>query len=244
MTRATRRYTLKLFGSMNRWERWRFTAQSTFEWEERHRVERDYRSVAEFLPLMASTPPPLVFDRAFTQEWPEGSPLTRFCLLQIGTWKNYGRWPKDRWREVASYLLEHFDQVVVSTGSASHEIEDALWLQQELGPRIVCTLGKTTWAQVAGLLYRAQLYVGLDTAAMHLAAACECPIVAKFSTTENRWFPWQARYQIVLPENYRNITDTQLSRKLRREPKALEIDSKLVIEACETMLGSNPVVSR
>src|SRR5258708_5132695 len=30
MARTKRRYTLKLFGPMNRWEKWRFAAESTF----------------------------------------------------------------------------------------------------------------------------------------------------------------------------------------------------------------------
>jgi heptosyltransferase III len=203
-------------------------------------VERDFYSVAEFLQLAATTPPPLVFDRERAQAWPEGGELTHFCLLQIGTWKDDCRWPREQWREVASYLLEHFDQIVVSTGPLAREVEDAVWLRQELGPRMVCTMGKTTWAQVAGLLYRARLYVGLDTAAMHLAAACECPIVAIFTTTEDRWFPWQGNYRVVLPEIYRDISDPILRKELRRKPKPQGIKSRDVIDACEQMLRLSP----
>src|SRR5260221_7107034 len=172
LARARHRYSARLFGKMNWWERWRFTAQSTFESGHCHRVERDFYSVAEFLPLKASTPPPMVFDRERTKAWPEGGDLSHFCVLQIGTWKDYSRWPRENWRDVASYLLKHVDQIVISTGPAGHEVEEALWLRQELGPRVVCTKGRTTWAQVAGLLYQARLYVGHDTAAMHFAAAC------------------------------------------------------------------------
>jgi len=238
LARGKRRYTMKLYGKLNWWEQRLFAGQSIFPWEHCNRVERDFYSTAEFLPLRATTPPPLVFDQAQTQPWPEGGTLTHYCLLQIGTWKEYERWPRERWKEVASYLLEHFDQVVVSTGSAPREVEEALWLRQELGNRIVCTLGKTTWAQVAGLLYAAGLYVGLDTGAMHLAAACGCPIVAKFTTTEDRWFPWLANYRAVVPESYRDVSDPDLRRKMRREPKADEIESKQLIEACEDMLHS------
>ena len=244
LSRAKHRYSVKLFGKMNRWERLRFNAESTFEWEPRHRVERDFYSVHEFLPLAGAAPQSLVFERSRTRDWPEGKSLSRFCVLQIGTWKTYSRWPRERWKEVAVYLLNHFDQVVVSTGPEPHEMEDAEWLRQQLGSRIVCTLGKTSWAQVAGLLYRAELYVGLDTAAMHLATACQCPVVALFTTTEDRWLPWHSKYRIVLPKSYQQVTDPELRRKFRREPKMEEIEAGQIIEACEEMIRSGNVLPR
>ena len=236
LTRARRRCTTKVFGEMKSWIRWRIPMESTFVSEMRHRVEKDYYSVSEFLPGMEPTPPPLVFDQDLTQDWPGGPDLKRFCLLQVGTWKANCRWPRDRWKEVAEALLKHHDHVVISTGPAPHEIEDALWLQEHLGSRSVCTLGKTSWAQVAGLLYRAELYVGLDTAAMHVAAACQCPIVALFSTTEDRWLPWKAGYRRVMPEIYRSIHDPVQLRKFRREPRPDEIEARDVIKACEEMI--------
>jgi heptosyltransferase-3 len=238
LARARRRYSLKLFGKMSRWERWRFKAQSTFAWRDSHLVEKDFFSVAEFLPLADKTPPAMVFDRALTQAWPEGGDLSDCCVLQIGTWKDYSRWSRERWREVAFYLLEHFDRIVISTGSAAHEMEDAAWLARELGTRSIATMGRTTWPQVAGLLYQARLYVGHDTATMHLAAACECPIVALFATTEHRYFPWKGNFRAVFPEEYRGISDPVARAKLRQVPKLHEIMSRDVIEACGEMLGS------
>jgi heptosyltransferase-3 len=236
LTRAKKRYTIKLVGKLNRWEKLRFTAESTVDWEYIHRVERDYFSVREFLPLRSTQPGPLVFDRDRTEPWPDAVGLTNFCLMQVGTWKDYGRWPKEQWREVAVYLLEHFDHIIISGGVAPRELEDALWLQQQLGPRVVCTLGKTTWAQVAWLLNHSALYVGVDTAAMHLAAACGRPIVAKFTTTEDRWFPWQTNFRAVLPPSYITITDQTLRKAKRREPKGEEITAQQMIAACEEML--------
>ena len=235
LARSHRRYSIKLFGKMNRWEKWRFQSDSLFEWESRHRVERDFYSTAEFLPLKSTTPPPLVFERGRTQAWPKGANLQRFCVLQIGTWKDECRWCRKQWLEVASGLLNHYDHIVISTGSYSREVEDALWLREQLGPRLICTLGETTWAQVAELLYAAEMYIGLDTATMHLAAACGCPIVAIFPTTEDRWHPWLARYQAVLPKSYRAISDPMQQKKLRREPRPQEITALDVLEACEDM---------
>jgi heptosyltransferase-3 len=49
------------------------------------------------------------------------------------------------------------------------------------------------WAQLAGLLAKARLYVGPDTSVTHLAAAAGCPTVALYGPTDPRlWGPWPA----------------------------------------------------
>jgi heptosyltransferase III len=64
--------------------------------------------------------------------------------------------------------------------------------------RAVSTDGKLDWAHLAGCLYRARAFVGVDTAAMHLAAACQCPIVAIFGySVVHQWHPWKAKFRLI-----------------------------------------------
>lgn len=236
LTRATHRYSVQLCGPMKWWERRRLTAESSFQWQARHRVEKDFYSVSEFLKL-AEPIPPMIFARERMVSWPEGGELTRFCLLQIGSRKLANRWPREKWREVAAYLLERFEQVVVSCGNDPKEVLDAEWLREELGPRIICTLGKTSWSQVAGLLDKAGLYVGLNTAAMHLATACRCPIVALFGgTSEEHWYPWQGNYRIVAAGNFGYVSDYNERHRLTRSRNMNDIQPGQVIDACREML--------
>ena len=237
LTRADRRYTVKLSGPLKWWERRRLTAESSFVWQARHRVEKDFYTVAEFLQLPEPIPP-MVFSRERMRPWSEGENLTRYCVLQIGSRKAVNRWPREMWREVAAYLLEHFEQIVVSCGAAPEEVADARWLRDELGPRIVCTLGKPSWAQVAGLLDKAGLYVGLNTAAMHLAAACQCPVVALFGrTSEEHWYPWRASFRIVAAKSFVHVSDTIERHQLTRNRNMEDIQVQQVIEACREMLS-------
>lgn len=237
---AVHRYSVKLSGKMKWWQKPSFTAISTFAWEPRHRVEKDYYSVAEFLPLPA-TPPSLSFNRKAIQDWPPAADLGDFCLLQIGSRKIANRWPRDRWKIVAEDLLNSLDHMVVSCGSDEEEVQDAKWLRRELGNRIVITEGRANWRQISGLLYRARLYIGLNTAAMHLAAACGCPIVALFgSTSEEHWKPWQAtRYRIVAANNFDHLQDYQQRHHFTRSRRMLDIQPKEVIAACREMLQAN-----
>jgi heptosyltransferase-3 len=54
------------------------------------------------------------------------------------------------------------------------------------------------WAQLAEVLHTARVFVGVDTAAMHLAAACQCPTVAIFGhSSVVQWKPWQVPNRVL-----------------------------------------------
>ena len=238
LCRTRRRYSVKPDHPLKSFEERRFTALSSFDWKTAHRVEKDFYSVAEFLPL--PTPiPPLCFERKFTQSWAPAEELATFALMQIGKRQVVSRWHRQGWEEVARHLLERFGAVIVASGAADYEIKEATWLRERLGPRVLCTLGRADWSQVAGLLYRARIYVGLDTATMHLAAACGCPIVALFGPTiEDHWRPWRASCRIVTSRGYAPVGDaTQRYERMRKRQMA-EIDARDVVAACDELLSA------
>ncbi|MGI8965191.1 MAG: glycosyltransferase family 9 protein [Limisphaerales bacterium] len=183
------------------WQR-RFHGISDFEWPRRHRVEKDFFSVGQFLKLPPEIPP-LIFERNKTETWLPAADLENFAVIHAGTREDFKRWPRENWLELGRYLLNHFKKIVISAGPFAQEIEEAEWLQKNLGAAALNTAGKTSWAQLAGLLYRAKLFVGVDTAAMHLAAACQCPVVAIFGPSlEKNWHPWKSNYRIVSDPNF------------------------------------------
>ncbi len=237
LCRAKRRYSVKTSSPLTWLERRRFTAVSSFDWQTCHRVEKDFYSVSEFLPLPGPIPP-LRFDRSFAQGWKEGEALTDFCVVQIGSRQGFNRWHREGWRDVCRALLERFSNVVVSCGPVANEMEEAAWLQQELGPRVVNTQGRTTWPEMAGLLYGAKLYVGPNTAAMHLAAACRCPVVALFGPTiEDHWHPWQAPYRIVTSPGYVRVEDAVECYARVKKRTMDEIEARDVVAACDALLA-------
>lgn len=236
LCRAKRRYSVKPASPLKAFEEKRFTALSTHDWEGCHRVEKDFFAVAEFLPLPQPIPP-LRFGRDFTRSWEPADKLADFCVMQIGKRHVLGRWHREGWQAVARALLERVGAVVVTSGGADYEIEEAIWLQDRLGPRVLCTLGRADWPQVAGLLYRARLYVGLDTATMHLAAACGCPVVALFgSTFERHWHPWQVKHRIVADGGIVFTGDAREDFLRVKERSMKDIQPQSVIAACEEFL--------
>ena len=236
--RAGRRYSVKPDSPLQGWERRAFTGISTFDWQTCHRVEKDYRSVAEFLPLPTEIPT-LRFDRARAREWAPVASLRDFAILQIGTRQAVNRWSLDGWREVCAYLLTRLETVVIGTGPAPDEIAEAETLRESFSSRVLCTRGEADWSQMAGLFYRTRLYVGPATAAMHLAAACGCPIVALFGRTiEDHWHPWRTPYYGVNTIDTSDEADPEKRYRLIKAKNIRDIPPAAVIAACETLLTS------
>ena len=210
---------------------------STYDWQTAHRVEKDFYSVSEFLPL--PTPiPPLRFDENARQPWEPARVLTDFCVVQVGSRQGFNRWQREGWREVCRAMLERFLNVIVSCGPVDYEREEAAWIAQQLGPRVISTGGATSWAQVAWLLGRARLYVGPNTAAMHLAAACGCPVVTLFGPSiEDHWYPWQVPYRIVTSPGYRPVTEAKERYAQVKQRTMDQIRAADVIWACDEILG-------
>ena len=237
LCRAKRRYSVKPTSPLKGIEQRRFTAVSSFDWQMCHRVEKDFYSVSEFLPLSGPIPP-LRFEPSLARSWKDGAMLTDFCVVQVGSRQGLNRWHREGWKEVCRAMLERFSNVVVSCGPVAYEREEAAWLQQELGPRVISTQGTTTWPEMAWLLGRAKLYVGPNTAAMHLAAACQCPVVALFGPSiEDHWHPWQAPHRIVTSHGYVPVQDTVERYALVKKRSMAEIDVRDVVAACDALLS-------
>jgi len=209
---------------------------SSFDWQTCHRVEKDFQTVSEFLPLPEPIPY-MVFEKKLTQPWEAGDVLTDFCVVQIGSRQGFNCWSREGWREVCRAMLERFSNVVISCGPVQREKEEAAWLQEELGPRVLSTHGNACWAEVAWLLYGAKLYVGPNTAAMHLAAACHCPTVTLFGPSiEDHWHPWQVPHRIVTSHGYTPVTDA-VERYAQVKKRTMdEIQVADVIAACDDLL--------
>jgi heptosyltransferase-3 len=125
--RAARRYSVKPVAPLKPREQRSFTAVSRFDWEKYHRVEKDFYSVSEFLPLTPLVPS-LIFERKSTQPWAPAEPLQDFALMQIGTRQGFNTWSREGWLAVGEGLLRRFEHLVISCGPVAHERQDARWV--------------------------------------------------------------------------------------------------------------------
>lgn len=218
----------------------RILNQSWAERKSQHRVEKDYRIASQVLNLPVKVPP-LQFDQEAHQPWPELDRNNPYIVIHAGTrWKRK-RWPLENWCHLLKKLKAEGHRLVISCGPDAEEREEARQLQNHLGDDTLTTDGQCSWRQLAWILAGARLFIGVDTAAMHLAAACQCPTVALFGPSRPQaWSPWCVPHTLVRPP------DEVLSRKPERSDidnwmatmiRTISVDE--VWKACQKMLSQD-----
>ena len=200
-----------------------------------HQVLRDYNAVRETLGL-PKEPPPMRFAREAMRPSQIECTLTGpHAVVHAATRWASKSWPQNRWKQVVTNLLTRFPQVVISCGPNSREIEEAAQLCQGFQGKVLSTGGKLSWAQLASVLGSASLFVGVDTAAMHLAAAVQCPSVILFGHPPAYQFrPWKCPHRVVRSKD--SMIETERY-QLSGEQLMREISLTMVKEAIETMLA-------
>lgn len=192
--RSTNHHILKLHPL---WKRV-FGSISTYEWGYRHRAEKDFFTVSHCLPL-GDAPPALCFDRSRTvASWASRQAGEGCVVFHPATRMAEKLWPEDRWIELGRALASRGSRIVISVGPAGAEVALGDRIASGIGPQAFSTRGELGWPELAHLLYAARVFVGVDTAAMHLAAACQCPTVAIFGLTSFlQWKPWMCPSRVL-----------------------------------------------
>lgn len=204
-----------------------------------HEVQRDYMTVREILPLPDEIPP-LRFAPEAMEPWAPGDLPGDFAVIHAGTRWPKKAWPEERWIETARSLLKRLPRLVLSSGPDPQERALSARLRETLGPEVLSTDGQTNWAQLAWLLRRAKLFVGVDTAAMHLAAACGCPTVALFGDSKFfEWYPWRVRHRVVRAHQW---LGKEAAGKMRGAELMREITPERVLNAVDDVLAGGGVV--
>ena len=113
------------------------------------------------------------------------------------------RWLFKAWREESSaQLLRRFaaegHRVVVTAAPDAREKAIVGRILAEASVDVVDLSGALSLREMAALSARARLFVGVDSAPMHIAAAMGTPVVALFGPSDERvWGPWQVPHRVV-----------------------------------------------
>ncbi len=107
------------------------------------------------------------------------------------------QWPLDRFAEVMKAVRLRHDARFIYTGAKA---DAALYAAIEhMGPFDGLDLcGKTNLHENLAVYRSADLFFGVDSGPMHMAAAVNVPVVALFGPTDERkWGPWGAGHTII-----------------------------------------------
>jgi heptosyltransferase-3 len=130
-----------------------------------------------------------------------GKPLV--VVHPVSRWL-FKAWPEESCAEVIARLVRHARvAVALTSGPGPAEVEAAgriLARVEEVraAGSVLNLIGQTSLAELAAVLGRAALFLGVDSAPMHMAAALAVPVVALFGPSgEHSWGPWGDGHVVI-----------------------------------------------
>lgn len=157
--------------------------------------------------------------------------------IHLGTGKGNRAWLPEKFAEIIDCLIEKLHAKVIITGTKK-EKSASLIVEEKCRFKPINLVEKTSLAELIGVFSRLNVYIGVDTGPMHLAAALKRPIVALFPSKfvkPSQWGPWQTRHIIIKKKTDCSITC--LPRKCSFDYCLKTITPQDVIFAVEKLLA-------
>ena len=112
-------------------------------------------------------------------------------------------WPAEKTAELINTLQASGERVVVSAAPDADELDLVRRIRVLATTPFADVSGKLTLKQLGALTRNAALFIGVDSAPMHIASAMQTPVVALFGPSgEFNWGPWQVPHRVVASNNY------------------------------------------
>lgn len=126
----------------------------------------------------------------------------KFIHVHPGSRWMFKCWPPERMAALLGKLCAEGHAIVVTGAPDAHERAhvDALLAALAASDRgqVHDLTGQLTLRQLAALIARARLFIGVDSAPMHIASAMGTPAVALFGPSDDaEWGPWRVLHRIV-----------------------------------------------
>jgi len=135
-------------------------------------------------------------------------PLTDYIVIQPTARWAFKNWSLNSYSQLIDHLMQRGEKIVITGGRTEEEISSIRQILYGcLYPdEIINLAGKLDMPELAVLIDRAKLFIGVDSAPMHMAAALQTPSVVLFGPSNlKQWHPWQAPHTLIWAGNYRPL---------------------------------------
>ena len=107
-------------------------------------------------------------------------------------------WPAEKTADLIDKLQALGERVVVTAAADADELDLISRIRALATTSFADLSGKLTLKQLGALSRNATLFIGVDSAPMHIASAMQTPVVALFGPSgEFNWGPWQVPHRVV-----------------------------------------------
>ncbi len=150
-------------------------------WVSDHVMTRVYKVLAE------CSMKPVASDRSY--RWITVNPFSRW---------SHKEWANDKWVSIINWLWNEFNIAAAIVGSRG-EAARAGELADKCAGNVYNLAGKTTLAELAGVLSMSSFHLGVDSAAPHIAAAVGTPTLTIYGPSDWRdWAPVGDNHHVVV----------------------------------------------
>jgi len=111
-------------------------------------------------------------------------------------------WAEDKVTALMHALQAQGHTLVVSSAPDARELAMLECILRPLSRPVVNLGGQLTLKQLAALTAQAKLFIGVDSAPMHIAAAMQTPVLALFGPSgEKEWGPWMVPHRLITSDH-------------------------------------------
>jgi len=115
-----------------------------------------------------------------------------YLVFHAGVSEKKREFPEERWIALAQEVIHLYGLPILLTGSsAEKEMTDRL--QEKIGGNCYSIAGKLNIPEFAALISKAKLLVSVNTAAIHMAAGFQVPVIVLYAQTNPQHKPWKVK---------------------------------------------------
>ncbi|WP_049604893.1 putative lipopolysaccharide heptosyltransferase III [Yersinia massiliensis] len=134
--------------------------------------------------------------------------ISDYILIQPSARWKFKTWASESFSQLINHLTEQGETVLLTGGKDQAELDYIAEIiagcaQPE---KIINLSGLLALPELAVLIDNAKLFIGVDSVAMHMAAALQTPAVVLFGPSNlNQWHPWQAPHTLLWAGHFRTL---------------------------------------
>jgi len=239
------------FVARQRHRSWIYTDLVSSSVRDLHTIDH-YLDLSRFLGFSGPVPEPTLklpgdVVRAVPEILREIGLVVPFFVVHPGTARREKYWPPERWAELIRYICNRLQLACLFTGGSDRaEIEHIRAIRKELGQTfsVFNLAGQIPFLVTAALIRESRFFLGVDTAAAHVASVFGRPELVLFGPTNPfHWRPCHPLGHVLRAggeASYHPVDPREPGRPMS------DLSTKTVIDAMESFLsrwGEAPVGS-